>query len=120
MPIGQDGVNDMLWPQPWNLTQYTLDCVREWAPLQPRPDWVPLNFWGKELQGASNIIFSNGDLDPWSGGGVTWNVSESVTAIIIEGGAHHLDLRAANPSDPPSVLWARQYEKDMIRKWISN
>ncbi len=38
------------------------------------------------VQGVSNIVFSNGDLDPWSGGGVTRNVtgSPSVVAIVIE------------------------------------
>ena len=46
------------------------------------------------------------------------NVSDSVVAVIIPEGAHHLDLRAADPNDPPSVKAARNIEKQMIKKWI--
>jgi lysosomal Pro-X carboxypeptidase len=50
----------------------------------PAPQWG-----GKRLDGASNIVFSNGLLDPWSGGGVLANVSQArdlVAVIIPEGG----------------------------------
>ena len=48
-----------------------------------------------------------------------WNVSESVVSVIIPEGAHHLDLRSANPADPPSVVEARRVEKMHITKWIN-
>ena len=35
-----------------------------------------------------------------------------------EQGAHHLDLRAANPADPHSVKVAREFEVANIQKWI--
>ncbi len=61
---------------------------------------------------------SNGKLDPWSGGGFLKSVSDSVVAILIEDGAHHLDLRSSNPADPKSVIKARKKEKEYIEKWI--
>jgi len=68
---------------------------------------------------SSNIVFSNGDLDPWSGGGVTHNVGKSITSLIIEGGAHHLDLMFSNPLDPPNVKVARQTERQWIEIWVN-
>ena len=61
---------------------------------------------------------SNGDLDPWTPGGVTYNLSDSLVAIMIEGAAHHLDLSHTHPADPMEVVQARQQEKRIIQKWI--
>ena len=52
------------------------------------------------MKGYSNIFFSNGKLDPWSGGSPIKNISETVQAVYMDGCAHHLDLRAPNPLDP--------------------
>lgn len=68
--------------------------------------------------GASNIIFSNGLLDPWSGGGVLRSPNERISIVIIPDGAHHLDLRGANKDDPISVQMARQNELEIIKHWI--
>ena len=45
--------------------------------------------------------------------------SDSVVAVIIPEGAHHLDLRGANPLDPKSVNDARDVHKANIKKWIN-
>lgn len=39
-------------------------------------------------------------------------------AIMIENGAHHLDLRASNENDPQSVREARLLETKYILQWI--
>ena len=86
--------------------------------IEPRPYWY-VNYYGTDkLDASSNIIFSNGELDPWRGGGVNKSFSNSVIAIYIEQGAHHLDLRSANSQDPESVKQARRIEVEHIKKWI--
>lgn len=61
---------------------------------------------------------SNGGLDPWSSGGVTQNITQSVVSILIPEGAHHLDLRYSHNLDPPSVRAARALELKYFQKWI--
>lgn len=69
---------------------------------------------------ASNIVFSNGLMDPWSGGGVLRTPNDDITIIIIPDTAHHLDLRGSNPNDPASVIAARNKEKQAIHKWLAH
>lgn len=73
----------------------------------------------RDFYHTSNIIFSNGQLDPWSTGGVTQNVSAATTVIIIAQAAHHLDLRTPNPLDPQPVIDARTLETSIIQGWIN-
>lgn len=61
---------------------------------------------------------SNGGLDPWMGGGVTKSLSDSLVAILIPDGAHHLDLRFNNEYDPHSVLLTRELEVKYFKQWI--
>jgi len=73
------------------------------------------------VQGYPNEVFSpysNGGLDPWSAGGVTENITDSLVAILIPDGAHHLDLRSRNPGDPKSVQQARALEIRYMKQWI--
>ncbi|ELU04397.1 hypothetical protein CAPTEDRAFT_174591 [Capitella teleta] len=117
MPMSNDGVNDMFEPSPWNMTAVTEDCQKKFK-LTPRPDWIIRQYGGRNISAHSNIIFSNGLLDPWSAGGVMQSISESLVAIVIADGAHHVDLRSSHPDDPISVQMARKKEKAIIAHWL--
>jgi lysosomal Pro-X carboxypeptidase len=121
MPIGQEGLpSDMFWYAPWNLEAFIQSCQQQYQ-TTPRPSMARLQYGFNDLRGASNIVFSNGYLDPWSGGGVLTNVTgnPSIIAITIAQGAHHLDLRASDPADPQSVIDARLIETNAITTWLT-
>ena len=88
--------------QPFDEAQQADQCAAQWG-VRPRPYWATQEYGGRRLRGASNIVWSNGDLDPWSGGGVLESISDSLVAVVIKGGAHHLDLMWSHPLDPASV-----------------
>ncbi|CAH0379976.1 unnamed protein product [Pelagomonas calceolata] len=103
----------------------------------PWSQWLDAYFGRKSLEGYSNIIFSNGLLDPWSSAGVyddltviepgrytgPWlrNLSSSkdVSALILPLGAHHLDLMFSDDDDPPEAPYARRVEFAAIDRWTS-
>mmetsp|Transcript_8763 Transcript_8763/g.15057 ORF Transcript_8763/g.15057 Transcript_8763/m.15057 type:complete len:159 (+) Transcript_8763:3-479(+) len=68
MPMARDGVSDMFFPQPFDQEAAVRQCQQTWG-VTPQPYWASINYGGKNILAASNIIWSNGDLDPWSGGG---------------------------------------------------
>lgn len=119
MPFAQSGVSDMFVPpQQWDEHQTTVDCMAKYS-LTPQFDWA-LDYFGgrnpkRDFAKTSNIIFSNGALDPWHVGGVNYNVSEETIAIYIYESAHHLDLRLPNDAEDPSfVKEARLIETQWI------
>ena len=120
MPACSDGINDMFEKQPWDFQAFSDACYAQWN-IRPRSQWPYIEFGGNNITDFryySNIAFTNGNLDPWSAGGLRTTVTPSLPAILITGGAHHLDLRAANKADPASVLKARQDVIALIEKWI--
>lgn len=92
--------------------------------LNPQFDWALDYFGGRnpgaDFEGSSNIIFSNGNIDPWSGGGVLTNVTSNNIALIVEDGAHHYDLRAPHENDNWSVQEVRSTEFATIKRWIED
>ena len=107
----------MFWRQAFHTKAAVRACQEEWG-ATPRPmhatiEWgarvrvcgwgcvcPPTHFThppthragGRRLEAASNIVFTNGLLDPWSGGGVLESLSDTLVAVVIPEGAHHLDL----------------------------
>lgn len=114
MPTGF-GEDSMFIPLKIDYESNTEMCQRLYG-LTPDYNWA-LDYFGgynidKDFLAVTNIIWSNGELDPWRAGGLNKNVSAdgSSIALYIEGGAHHLDLRPPNVEDPATVTEARNIE----------
>ncbi|XP_053616973.1 lysosomal Pro-X carboxypeptidase isoform X2 [Plodia interpunctella] len=108
---------DMFEASTWNFSSYSEDCHKKYN-VFPRPDAARIQYGGDRLQAATNIVFSNGLLDPWAGGGILNSVSPSTIAVIIINTAHHLDLMPSNKNDPKTVRMTRNIHKQQINKWI--
>ncbi|XP_014257101.1 lysosomal Pro-X carboxypeptidase [Cimex lectularius] len=119
MPMCNNGETDMFEKSSWDLKKVSDDCFKQYK-LRPSVNIIRDLFGGKRISWATNIIFSNGLLDPWSSGGVLHNVSKTAVAVIIPESAHHLDLRAQNENDPTTVRMARKYYKSVFKKWIQD
>lgn len=123
MPMERDGIHDMFYPQPCNVTREIKDCKETWG-VEPDLRRGITEFGGRKiLHYISNVVFSNGALDPWSAGGVLhipeWlQKKNTLRTIMIPEGAHHLDLMFSNKDDPASVVDARHIENEYIAYWI--
>ena len=123
MPIGY-GSDSMFIEQAFDYDTYTAWCQDLYG-LTPDYDWALRYFGGfditKDFLAMTNIILSNGELDPWRAGGLNSNVTAdgSGIALYIEAGAHHLDLRPPNAEGPATVTLARDIEMANIKAWIS-
>ena len=95
--------------------------------------WMDTAYGGSRLEYASNIFYSNGNLDPWGPAGVPDTDTEAdadarpatvggvdrVISRTIDMGGHHLDLFWPTEHDPQSVLDVREEERAAIRRWIA-
>lgn len=94
--------------------------------LTPDPSLLARRYGGYALADGTaqvtRLIWSQGLLDPWHGwfrGVTTPAPASDVHHIIMEGAAHHLDLRGPHPDDPPAVTAARALELDVILRWLA-
>ncbi|KAG6646876.1 hypothetical protein CIPAW_07G038600 [Carya illinoinensis] len=124
MPMSSSWDASMFPTYNYNHSSFQEECWKEFK-VKPRSGWITTEFGGHDIKTAlkkfgSNIIFSNGLLDPWSGGSVLQNISETIVALVTEEGAHHIDLRASSSEDPDWLLEQRATEIKLIKGWISD
>ncbi|KYQ93237.1 peptidase S28 family protein [Tieghemostelium lacteum] len=115
MPVTSDNVHDMFPVSTFDLETLTEYCQATWQ-TTPNPYWITTYFGGGNFS-ATNIIWSNGERDPWSAGGVL-NADESTqVSFLIHSGAHHADLRYPEPDDSISLQETREIETKYFQIW---
>ena len=106
---------DMFPPRSWGLTELTDYCERVWS-VRPNATWWQNRF--EKIRSSSYIVFSNGGLDPWRGGGVLQNLSSSLVAVHVADGAHIYDLAGAHALDTKDVMEARHRIARLLTQWL--
>ena len=121
MEFAQSERTDMFLKENFDVDGFVESCKPRG--LNPQFNWALDNFGGrnvkKDFYHASNIIFSNGAIDPWISGGVTTKINDNIVVKVLQGGAHHLDLRLPNDADPQDVKDGRDQFKTQILTWIN-
>ena len=64
LPVGVDLTPPSARAQPFALKGSIEGCQQQWG-VTPRPMWATIAWGGKRIETASNIVFTNGLLDPW-------------------------------------------------------
>ncbi|EFP04208.1 CRE-PCP-1 protein [Caenorhabditis remanei] len=122
------GSNDVFWSECGANIYDVLkqECVSIFGSM----GWTPSNWnidavktlYGYDLSGSSNLILTQGHLDPWSGGGYKVdqnNAARGIYVLEIPGSAHHLDLRQPNTCDPNTVTNARFQIIQILNCWVN-
>jgi len=142
---------DIYWNESWDGNAASQRCRTKYDGVFPNRHHIADTYgtpqdW-KRL-GISNIVWSQGEYDPWRGGGMVPTTittttrktdslrspmplpnyensssrdDDEITLLVtldIPKGAHHLDLFFSHPDDPPKVVAVRKREVEEIRKWI--
>ena len=117
--FAMDGVSDMFWPRSDSGASVRNRCERRFGIL-PRRRWIAASTGGgpRGLAAVTRVVYSNGELDPWSSGGVRSSLGPETVAVDIPEGGHHADLFFAHPEDPPSLIAARVTTMALVRDWI--
>ncbi len=110
---------DIFWDTPWDGDDTANRCLEKYG-FEPDRKHIAYSYgtptdWATEV---TNIVWSQGEYDPWRGGGVQESLSDSLIAFVIPKSAHHLDLFFSHQDDTEEVLAARRREVKEIRRWI--
>ncbi|KAJ8421337.1 hypothetical protein Cgig2_013303 [Carnegiea gigantea] len=96
------------------------NCRKAYGPLA-RAGSLP-TYYGRQdiIKSASNIIFSNGLMDPYSSLGILDDLSDTIRAINTEQGSHCLDTNSVQEDDPKWLVRQRKKEIEILKKWIKS
>ncbi|XP_028129356.1 lysosomal Pro-X carboxypeptidase-like [Diabrotica virgifera virgifera] len=109
---------DMFVTKAWSYDDFAKCCLTRYNIKSQKRNWVVTTFGGFNIKHFSNIVFSNGLLDPLSTGGVLRNISDTIVAVNITDGPHHVELRNYDPSDNNYVINARKFHIAAIKRWL--
>ncbi|KDO34307.1 hypothetical protein SPRG_19121 [Saprolegnia parasitica CBS 223.65] len=113
------GDDDMFPPQRHNETADAMRCLQTWG-VQLRPFGAHTMYGGRAgLEAATNLVLTNGDMDPWSHSGVLQSLAPSVVAVRIPKGTHQSDLYFHDATDSDDLKSARSVVRAHVQHWLT-
>ncbi|XP_008824869.1 thymus-specific serine protease [Nannospalax galili] len=76
------------------------------------------SYYGGQTPRATQVLFVNGDTDPWHVLSVTQDLGPSQPALLIPNASHCLDMAPERPSDSPSLRLGRQGIFQQLQAWL--
>jgi len=123
-PLSAEGLGFVV-PEERQISSVESACSKWFgSKFNSRPDWL-LEKYGNGIEMSKNlrnILFVDGDKDPWRVGSIPQNASlysPSVSHVLAIDSAHHQDLRYSSPSDSKSLWNVKLMEQKEILKWLS-
>ncbi|XP_012279295.1 putative serine protease K12H4.7 [Orussus abietinus] len=74
--------------------------------------------YGGWIPEVTNVIFTNGNVDPWHSLSILEDLNDSSPAIIVNGTSHCVDLMPDSDSDLEELTQARSKVREIIGRWI--
>ena len=114
----------MFPPRPWTMEWLRDHCARRFG-VTPQP-LVLQELWGFDEAGlkaqGSRILFTGGDLDGWTAGGITRDLDKAkgLLGVRIPQGAHHSDLFHAYPVEGETQFMERLHASivALVGSWL--
>lgn len=112
--------NNSFTPLKYISLDYYLDICKQAFGISVAPPvgWKNAHYGSTDIAGTK-ILFSNGNIDPWSALGVTTKAKESTEyPFFIKGTAHCADLYSSDPLDSSDLKTARFEMKKIFDGWV--
>ncbi|KAM9665291.1 thymus-specific serine protease [Trichechus inunguis] len=77
------------------------------------------SYYGGQTLRATQVLFVNGDADPWHVLSETQSLGPFESALLIPNASHCLDMAPERPSDSPNLRLARQKIIQQLHTWLT-
>lgn len=67
---------------------------------------------------VTNVLFTQGSVDPWRSLGVMENLHDTAQAIVIEGASQANDLGPIHGYDSEALVAAKEEIMEIVRGWL--
>lgn len=118
MPMESSGKFDMFWSNSFNIRTAIDDCKNKFG-ARTDPKAAFIKYGGRKgIKATTNVIFTQGTMDPYASMGVLEDVNDKSTTIILPRAGRHQELFFSTPGEQVEVVNARAIIVQKIKQWI--